>query len=485
MDLRKIKLPGRRRITSVLGLTLDGSRLEGVVVHRTNGSVQVTQSFVASLSLDPLTDAPELVGREIRNQLDAAGARERTCVVGLPLKWALTVPAQVPELAEADVASFLQIEAERGFPSDVSTLMVANSRWTAPNGVRHATLIGIPRNHIARLELVLRAAQLRPISLSLGIQALQPSGPADSPSTLALLIGDGQVGLQASTGGGVAALRAIEQAAAAAGGDGHAPYADVVAREVRITLGQMPADVRDTIRRVRVFGPSDLAHGLAREASVRFESMGLAMEVVTGYAAGEFGFTVPAGVAISPAFCLAARYLAAGKSTLEFLPPKVTAWQQVAARLSSGKLQRVGAAVGAVGAVVLALFLFQQFQLIRLNARWAKIRSEVSELKELRQRQNQFAPWFDTTHRSVSILRQLTEAFPEDGSVTAKTIEVRDLANVTCSGTAQDSAALQRTLGKLLAVRTIQGLKVDQIRGKSPLQFTFNFHWNDGGKNAD
>ena len=100
----------------MLGLSLDGSRLEGVALRRTNGALHVQQSFSVSLSLDPLTNDPELVGREIRNHLDAAGVRERQCIVGLPLKWALTTHIEVPELPEADVASFLQIEAERRFP---------------------------------------------------------------------------------------------------------------------------------------------------------------------------------------------------------------------------------------------------------------------------------------------------------------------------------------------------------------------------------
>src|SRR5215470_2083736 len=114
-------LKRRRRSTSVLGITLDGSRLDGILLRRTNGSVQVQQTFSVTLSLDPLTNDPELVGREIRNHLAAAGVRERHCVVGLPLKWALTTHTRIPELPEADVASFLQIEAERGFPCDVST----------------------------------------------------------------------------------------------------------------------------------------------------------------------------------------------------------------------------------------------------------------------------------------------------------------------------------------------------------------------------
>src|SRR6266403_1205591 len=96
-----LKFPMRKqRLNSLLGLALDGGRLEGMVLRRTNGSLAVQQSFSVALSLDPLTNDPELVGREIRNHLDAAGVRERHCVVGLPLKWALTTHAEVPDLPE-------------------------------------------------------------------------------------------------------------------------------------------------------------------------------------------------------------------------------------------------------------------------------------------------------------------------------------------------------------------------------------------------
>src|SRR6516225_706281 len=119
-DLLKVKFPkpGGQRGSSILGLTLDGGKLDGVVVRRTNGSVQIQQTFSVTLSLDPLTNDAALVGREIRNHLDAAGVRERRCVVGLPLKWVLTAHTELPPLPEADAASLLQLEAEKGFPCD-------------------------------------------------------------------------------------------------------------------------------------------------------------------------------------------------------------------------------------------------------------------------------------------------------------------------------------------------------------------------------
>ena len=211
-DFLKIPLLRRGRLSSLLGLSLDGSRLDGVVLRRTNGSLEVQQGFSVSLSLDPLTAAPELVGREIRNHLDAAGVRERRCVVGLPLKWALATHVELPDLPEADIASFLQIEGERGFPCDVTTLLVSTSRCQPPAGKPQAMLVGIPRNQLVVLEQALRAAKLKPISFSLGLAALQPADAEAGGGVLALAIGETHVGLEVTCGGGVVALRTLEGA---------------------------------------------------------------------------------------------------------------------------------------------------------------------------------------------------------------------------------------------------------------------------------
>src|SRR5262249_49689828 len=159
IDLSRVTMFKGQQLSGLLGLALDGSRLDGVVLRRTNGALQIQQSFSVSLSLDPLTAEAELVGREIRNHLDAAGVRERNCIVEVPLKWALTTHADVPEMPESELANFLHIEAERGFPCDIETLQVSSSVCHAPSGKRHATLAGIPRNHLKLLETALQAAK--------------------------------------------------------------------------------------------------------------------------------------------------------------------------------------------------------------------------------------------------------------------------------------------------------------------------------------
>lgn len=479
-------LTGRQqRGSSLLGLALHTGRLEGVVLRRTNGSVQLQKSFSVALSLDPLTNAPELVGREIRNLLNAEGVRERRCILALPLKWALTIHTKIPDLPEADIASFLQIEAERGFPCDPATLVTGISRYQDPQGEQHATIVGVPRNHVTAIENVLQAAQLKPASFSLGLPALQPPGEDASRGVLALAVGDSAVDLQVASGGGIAALRALEGALELESGQRRL-RADLVVRETRITLGQLPPGIRDAVRRVRVFGPRDLAQQLADEIDLRLEAMNLEVQVVETYGPSDFSVHVPMDAPVSAAFSLAAHYLAGRAAAFEFLPPKVSAFEQFAARYSSGKLQRAGIAAGALLFVVACAFLFQQWQLFRLQTEWAGIRSKVTELKDLQRNAAQFRPWFDESFRGLTILRRLTEAFPEDGSVTAKILEIRDPGIVTCTGSARDYQALLKTVERLRATAEIPDVSLGQTRGKSPaLQFTFSFAWNEGGRSGN
>ncbi len=138
--------------------------------------------------------------------------RERHCVFGVPLKWVLTAHTELPPLPEADAASLLQLEAERGFPTDVATLQLANSRCPLAADKKHVLLAGIPSAHVGTLEKVLAAAKLKPVSFTLGLAALQPPAAENSNGVLALAIGESTVSLQITCGGGVAALRALEGA---------------------------------------------------------------------------------------------------------------------------------------------------------------------------------------------------------------------------------------------------------------------------------
>lgn len=462
---------------TVLGLAFDASSIQAVLVRRTNGSVEIRNQLSVPLSLNLLTDDPALVGREIQKLLAAAGIRERDCVVGLPLHWVLTFSTKLPDLTDSDLASFLQIEAERGFPYPPDALILASSRYKTPAGENYVLQVAVPRDHVARLQEVLKAAQLRPASFSLGISALQCSDGEPTTGVIALLPWERSVGMQICCGGGIAVLRTIEGATDLEGaGDGRFQI-DQITRELRITLGQLPVDLREAARRVRIFGRNDAADELAEQLRPRLEPLGVSVEQVQSCTETECGLAVPPNTEISPALTLALRWLSGRGQAFEFLPPKVSLWQQFIARYSSKKLVTVGIAVGSLACLVLFAFLVQQVQLSYWRSKWAGMKPHVTRLEQLQDQIVRFRPWFDDSCRSLMILRRLSEAFPEDGAVSAKSIEVREPATVTVSGTARNNQALLRMMQQLRGVPGVRNVQLDTMRGQTPLQFNFNFQW--------
>jgi hypothetical protein len=473
----------RRNPSSVMGLTLQGGRIEGVVLRRAIGALQVQRTFNAPLSLDPLTNDPELVGREIRNHLNAAGVRERQCVVSVPLNWALTLQTKLPDLPEADMSSFLGIQAEKGFPYAPEDLSISISRYASPNGEKHATLVAIPKNHLVLLEKALKAAQLKPVSFSLGIAALRDVKEEPSVGALALVIGENSIDLQVTSGGGVVVLRSLEGALETEGSERRID-ADIIAREIKITLGQLPKELRETVTRLRVFGRPEATQPLVNEIKSRVAGMGLQVEPGSFRPPSGFALPLPPDKSISTTLCMAVRYIAGKPSEFEFLPPKVSAWPQLAARISTGKLLWVGAPAGAAALLVTGAFLWQHWTLSNLESKWRvpdtqgrTMEARVREVEDLQQQIRKFRPWFDESMRTLTILRTLTQAFPEDGAVFAKTLEIKDLSTVTCSGVARDNQAFLKMKDRLMAEKGIADLQTDSTRGKSPVQFSFHFRW--------
>lgn len=473
----------KARPSSILGLAFEGSRLDVVAVRRSNGSFQLVKSLNVTLAISPLTGDPELVGREIRNHLEAAGIRERRCVVCLPQSWALTLHVALPQLPEADVASFMQIEAERGFPSSPETLSMVQSVATA--GDEHqAALVAVSRAQIANLQAALKAALLKPASFSLGLPALE--NPGEAKGMLSLFLGYESVGLQASSGGGIAALRFLDGGSDSEGGPRRLD-ADILAREVRITLGQLPEGFQRSIRTLRIFGRGDMARQFAEDVRPRAEAMGLSVELIDKCSPGYFETVTPVGSPLTPALALAARYLGGEKIVFEYLPPKIHPLQQFFSnQVSSKKLVVIGGVVGVILLSVVGAFGWQQWQINSLENQWGKMKKGVEDLEFSQKQIRRFRPWFDESVRSLTILKKITQAFPQDGRVTAKSLEIREGNVVTCTATANATQAYLDLIERLGQIEGVTKVNVDQARGQAPsILITFNILWEGENSNAN
>jgi hypothetical protein len=95
-------------------------------------------------------------------------------------------------------------------------------------------------------------------------------------------------------------------------------------------------------------------------------------------------------------------------------------------------------------------------------------------LTVLQDKIRRFKPWFDDSIPSLSVARILTEAFPEEGSVWLKSLEIKDRTEVTCSGQARDNREWMAMVDRLRKTSGVLDLQVLQVRGAAPLQFTLS-----------
>jgi hypothetical protein len=474
MSARPQKRPG----STVLGISVERDQIEIVELRRTNGSSEIRRSLTVPLETDPLSADAESLGRTLRGQLEQAGIRETRCGVALPAYAALSLTVAVPDLPEADRASFLEIEAERGFPQNPENLIRQTSLGEPGPGLHHATVVAFERGAIQRIEAILRAARLKPLWFTLGLTTLQSPAFEPSEAILALLPSGRHLGLQISCGGGIAAWRVLEDAfIESADSEGLHPDLDLIHRELRITLGQLPPEIRDAVRRVRILGPSATARAFADAIQPRLQAFGLAVELAPDLRSDGIPFRLPTIAPATPALAVAVRAAAGLRPHLDFLPPRISAWQEFASRYPSRRLAWAGAAAGTLAGIVAVLFLGQQALIWRWQSRWDQIKTKVGQIEGMQREVRRYQPWFDDSVRSLSILRRLSEAFPEDGSVSAKTIEIRGPSRVACSGTARDPQAWLRMLDKVRGAPGIADVQVEQVRGKAPVEFSFNFQW--------
>ncbi len=461
-----MKWTAKKRPQSVIGLSIAHGQLCVAHAARAKNAVAILRSKSATLTLDLLHPEADLVGREIKNHLEAAGIRERHCVVALPAYWVMSQHTTLPELSEEDRASLLQIEAEKGFPCDPDELQVARSPHQSADG-SYVTQLAVRHEQLTRLSEVLKSAGLKPISFTLGIAALPGALAAAGRGCMTLVLEPRGATLLISAGGGIAAFRAFEATIESEVGE-NVINGPALARELRISFEQLSPALRSDVRQLSLRGDATMVSQLAGMLASWARESGLALD--TGSAA-------PRAVAEEIVEHLAERQLKQVTGDLEFLPPRPSRWALMMARYNSRRLATAGFAAAALVVVALGAFGWQEYLRRSLRAEWEGMAAQVKELEGVQARIREYRPWYDTSFRNLTIMKRVVECFPDNGSVTAKSFEIHGPGNVSVTGTARDNASLLRTLDTLRQANEVQGLKIEQIRGKTPAQFTFTFRW--------
>ena len=461
-----MKWVAKKRLQSVIAISVVHGQLRVAHAARAKNAVAVLHAAGATLTLDLQHPEPELVGQEIKNHLDTCGIRERHCVVALPADWVMTQHTRVPELSPEETASLLLIEAEKGFPSNPDELQIARSAHRSGEAP-YVTQLAVRHEQLNRLGEVLKAAGLKAVSYTIGITALPGALPTTGAGRMTLLLEPKGATLLVAAGGGIVTLRTLEATIDSEVGE-NVINGPALARELRISFEQLPADLRAEVRELALRGEPSMVAQLAGILGAWTRDAGLSLD---------HGAAAPRPAAEEIVEQLAQRHLLEAKRDLEFLPPRPSRWALLLARYNSRRLASAGFAAAAVVLVTLGAFGWQEFRRWSLRSEWEAMAADVTELEGIQGSIREFRPWYDESYRNLTIMKRVVECFPDNGSVSAKSFEIHGPANVSVTGTARDNASLLRTLDQLRQAKEVQGLKIEQIRGKTPAQFTFTFRW--------
>jgi hypothetical protein len=466
-DLRRraLKLKEKLRNRAVVTITFFSGETGVRLVKREGDQVRSETRLFLPLGAEHVLAQPENFGAELATLLSAHGVRERQCVVCLPPAWAFTHSTDVPELSGEDLRGYIELKAEKEFPMAVSELRLAHSAFILPDGRRRVTVAAVPAKRVAAVEQMLAKAGCKLASLSLGLDNLLAL--PEAPSRVHFLANGNHVDVIITAGGGVAGVRTLPTGVAPPD-----PAFDTVSfcREVRLMLGRLPADLRQGVSEATFGGTPDSAESLCAKTRPLLHRMGLSTPQETER-------VTPVGLEA------AERFLRDQPATFEFVTPEVKKWQVWVQKFDSRR--RRAFLGGGVALVVLPILTFMYRSHVESNLveEWRDMRPNVEKVKALQAKIRRFRPWFDTAPQVLQAIETLAGAFSENGDTWAKSIQIHDGQRVTCTSFAKTQQAKDQMLDRLRKKKGVVELQTQQVRGNSPITFTFTYKWEPAHAN--
>jgi len=456
---------------SILGLGFEGETFSATEIEFSDQQFTVKHSLFKTLSQDLLTGNPELVGTEIRKHLEEAEIRERHCVVCIPLSWVYILHIRPPsDLTEEDRESYIRLRAEREFPYPTEDLFLSTIHSRKVQEGELTIVAAVPVQHIIILQKVLKAAGLRARSLTLGISSLLSMDNALEALTLAVHEKGIDMGIVGRAG--PALIRFLPDVINA-GTEGDAIDGEMLVREIKITLARLPKDVKEGIQFIRILG-NGVSGEILSELEEELSPLGMQIKreeaVLSGSIQGKVRLPYPFSASIG--------YLSGSSPLFEFLPPAINRIKKLMGRVSAKGVFWLSATSGAIILVILLAFLIQSRYLAGLKRKWGAMEPGARKVEVLKEKLRKYRAWNEDSIQSLSLIRDITKAFPENGDVWVRTIQVRDMSEVQFSGEAKSNTVFLEMLAKLGKMPSTSDLKVMQLReGKGALEFTIKFQW--------
>jgi len=456
----------KRNIASRLAIVIDGNHCGAGF-----GSGAAWQYVHRALAVEPLCADPSLVAQELRELLAPLAPLPRRLCLGLPLDRLLCLSVDLPpEMPAEMIQSYLQLQAEQQLLlSPAEMAFVASLSTTSAAACRRATLLALPLPQFENLRraarlLGFKQVQITALTLPLALAGATAGDGADAT----LLAGPRWIDFVVSNGQAVALLRRV---AGAATGPRPQPDFAAVGGELRLSLGQLPADVRQQLQQIRIIGSNDAVH------SVQTQLLGSRFAGIDGVGAP----LPPEQSVLQHAVMAMVEAGAASIAALALAPIEQASTRHRWRQLQRRQLLSIAAVLLLAGVVGVVLLLQQHRKLHNLQASWAQVQPRAAAVRTILAELKQQEPWLNDHPLHLDIFKTVTQAFPEAADVWTTRLEIRDRLHVSLVGNARSREAWLKMLDDLRQRPGVHDLRVLQAResadGKSPMTFSLSFAW--------
>lgn len=405
---------------------------------------------------------PAELGKALRQFLRTKGFAALRCSIGVEAKQLAAWEKMLPPSADGSVAQILSLMIEREFALDGKELVFDYAVGPDTTRVRSALLVAVPRRVVKQLSEVAEAAGLTVDAITSSTLALADAGGGPMASDqLVLHLFRGGMELALFTGGVPRLVRRVPTSASS----GH-PAGDG-------SVNAYSTDLTDQLRRVVAVLPGGesgdgeppqlvVCDETGREWPAYWELPGqVALPVTVCQRRGD---TEPCGAQFSAASAVALRGVCGRAPAIDFLHSRL------APRKTSVVGRKVVWAAAAVVAVLAAgtlLWADRRADTIEADALRTKLdlmADEVAEAKATVAKVTLARAWYDRRTSYLDCMRELTLAFPKEGSIWATNLAIGDDVRVALSGKAVSEAAVLDLLDRLKANPKLAAVKPLYIR---------------------
>lgn len=411
VSLTRRTLKPLRTKKNVLGIAIgERSLLVAEVVAGDRPSVRKLNELVYPQGLSPAN--PIELGKALGHFLKENQFESRSAVIGIPVKWLVVKPKEVPPADDATVVQLLRLEAEAEFSSELKDLVYDYTGDVGDKTTNRSVLLtATSRKHIDEVEALCEAARLDPLAVmpsAIAIGSL--TGAAMNRNLMVLSVGQGGAELSWQQGGAATAIRSLRPPTP------QPPFLS----ELRLAVSHLGAGESD--REIVLWDGAGLDRAaIGEQLGLTVSNGELSSLGVEANGVGANGQSSK----FAPAVALAMVGIGAADAGIDFLNSRLA---PPADRLIPRWAYPAAAAL--ILAIVLSVIAYRHVQTLeqQLDRRQAQVNSQkdaVAAASQFIDKVTLAQFWHLNDPRYLAAMRDLDDVIPEDGQTYATSLDIK------------------------------------------------------------